>query len=811
MFELVRDSVKLYKAMPQADGTLAKEGEALTAGWRMVLSESDPTGDFPGAKITKTMRLAVPDGTPLILEYRYELTGYKEGLKDIWLEATNRAYFLTDPSQGSGDNTISESWSISGTSGGLHTNRHIQIVKVDESNSKVVIPGTKFTLQEWKNGSTWSDVTTVTQPLTTGADGSLIVDGFGDNLQYNVLYRLIETEPAPGYLLDTANPPTVEFYYHNDSQDVPEGYPEWDTVPKGSAVDLSQNSATHYITNKAESAQFSVKKLWKYEGGAPVTNPPEATFQLMRVATEKKQDVVVNDPLAGKVTVTVAAAQYNYGDSGSGTPYEVPKGTVLTVRVRHAGWSGENPSVYLSVPNNNDVKINPTIRRPADDPNAIEFDYEAKYSVVLWVRTGYWDGYPTFTCTYPGQSTGGTTGGSTGGTTPTEFEPELVGTITLNAANNWTWNSEEHKDMVLTQGQVTKGDGTIIPVWYSYYVREIPNASYPYAVSYSNKSGNDYTAITSGTITVTNTLPPPPADVSVTVNKTWAGLENWKNLETVNCELFQKTWASEAEFQAAQENAPLDYNVTYGMTEEAITALAGGTLKRMEAFTLNSGDNWTWSKSNLPAGADGKYYTYFVVEQPGDYTVTYSPQVHDGTITVTNTTTQRPTDIGVDKKWFSFWGDDMTASRTGSVPFDLYRVATPEGGAAQAAEKIGTFSVSQTGNWTWSSKNEPLLPDGLLKEEYKALAEGEPKVKVTYTYYIQELVDENATEKYTVDYENNDGISQGTITMKNTLESPKFELPQTGGPGTRTYALAGVALCLLAVTGLACKRRRGAK
>ena len=99
----------------------------------------------------------------------------------------------------------------------------------------------------------------------------------------------------------------------------------------------------------------------------------------------------------------------------------------------------------------------------------------------------------------------------------------------------------------------------------------------------------------------------------------------------------------------------------------------------------------------------------------------------------------------------------------------------------------------------------------MLKEEYKALAEGEPKVKVTYTYYIQELVDENATEKYTVDYENNDGISQGTITMKNTLESPKFELPQTGGPGTRTYALAGVVLCLLAVTGLACKRRRGAK
>lgn len=813
VFELVRDSVKLYKATLQEDGTLAK-GDALTAGWRMVLSESDPTGDFPGAKITKTMRLAVPDGTPLILEYRYELTGYKEGLTNFWLDATNRAYFLTEPSQGSGDNTIGEEWKISGTSGGLITDRHIKIVKVDESNSKVVIPGTEFTLQEWKNGSTWSDVTTVQQPLTTGADGTLTVDGFGDEpgdkLHYNVLYRLIETKAAPGYLLDIANPPTVEFYYHNESQTAPAGYPDWETVPKDSAVDLSQNSATHYITNKAESAQFSVKKLWKYEGGAPVTNPPEATFQLMRVATEKKQDVVVNDPLAGKVTVTVAAAQYNYGDSGSGTPYEVPKGTVLTVRVRHAGWSGENPSVYLSVPNNNNVQITPTIRRPADDPNAIEFDYEAKYSVVLWVRTGHWDGYPTFTCTYPGQSTGGTTGGSTGGTTPAEIERKPVGTITLNADNSWTWNSKQYETdtgkKLPIHGETEDGK----EVWYSYYVVE--NNSGSYGVTYSPSEGGDPVAITSGTITVTNTLTPPPADVSVTVKKVWAGLGNWDDLATVNCELFQKTWASEAEFQAAQENAPMDYHVTYDMTEEEIAALANGTLKRMETFDLRSDDNWTWIRSNLPGGADGKYYTYFVVEEPGDYTVTYTPQVHSGEITVTNTTEKKPTEIQVNKQWFNHLGTSTDApTGINEVEFELFRIAKV-GDTSEAPTTVGTYQVTSAGNWTWNSKTAGL---DLLAKEYK-----ENKT-YTYTYSIQEIVPEKAG--YTATYWGGENlpenwstvnfstelapIQSGTLVIRNTLESPKYQLPQTGGTGTAPLRLAGLTLALTAACLLHRKRK----
>ena len=807
VFELERDSVKLYKAKLQEDGTLVK-GDALTAGWRMVLSESDPTGDFSNAKITKTMRLAVPDETPLILEYRYELTGYKEGSTNVWLEATNRAYFLTEPSQGSGDQSINDNWPIIGTSGGLITDRHIKIVKVDESNSKVVIPGTEFTLQEWKN-DTWSNVTTVTQPLTTGRDGSLTVKGFGDKpedkLHYNVLYRLIETAPAPGYLLDRANPPTVEFYYHNESQTAPAGYPDWNTVPKDSAVDLSQNSATHYITNKAESAQFSVKKLWKYKGGAPVTNPPEATFQLWQVATEKKQDVVVNDPLASTVTVNVSKGMY--GRDTAPVPHRVKKGDTVKITATAAGMS--KPVAYVYPLTLADWQGNeyPLTRVGNTDTWTYEFTAQYNVNVVILSKT---NDLPALACDYPGQSTGGTTGGST---PSTEYqETPLDYTITLNATNNWTWNSEDYRteDGKKLPIHGTTEDGKA--VWYSYYVRE--NNSGNYGVTYSPSKDGKPVAITSGTITVTNTLPPPPANVSVTVNKTWAGLGEMENT-SVNFKLIRKAWESQEAFQASGgADTYSDYGVKFEMTAEQIAALESGTLFLEGEYTLTKNGGWTWTKSNLPGGADGKYYTYFVVEQPGDYyTATYTPQVHDGVITVTNITEKKPTEIQVNKQWFNHL-DTSTDAPTGtdSVEFTLYRIAQVDGQPVEGQTEYGPFYLTKAGNWTWNSKTAGL---NLLAMEY---IDGHA---YTYSYYVQETIPENAGYKATygiVDDMAGESptviikdelalIQSGTLVIRNTLDSPKYQLPQTGGTGTAPLRLAGLILALTAACLLHRKRK----
>ena len=298
------------------------------------------------------------------------------------------------------------------------------------------------------------------------------------------------------------------------------------------------------------------------------------------------------------------------------------------------------------------------------------------------------------------------------------------------------------------------------------------------------------------------------------MKKVWAGLGNWDELETVNCELFQKTWASQAEFQAAQGNAPLDYGQTYGMTDEAIAALAGGTLKRMDTFTLNSADDWTWSKSGLPAGsADGKYYTYFVVEEHQEFTTTYTPQVRGGEITVTNTTEKKPTKIQVNKQWFNHLGQDITASTTQDrVEFKLYRHTQVDGQPVEGQTEYGPYQLTKTGNWTWNSKAAGL---NLLAMEYK------DNQTYTYSYYVQETIPGNAGYKATYGSAETPPddlsgvecstelapIQSGTLVIRNTLDSPKYQLPQTGGTGTAPLRLAGLTLALTAACLLHRKRK----
>ena len=95
-----------------------------------------------------------------------------------------------------------------------------------------------------------------------------------------------------------------------------------------------------------------------------------------------------------------------------------------------------------------------------------------------------------------------------------------------------------------------------------------------------------------------------------------------------------------------------------------------------------------------------------------------------------------------------------------------------------------TYTINNTDGWTWSKNDLPLTgkdTDGNI---------------VYYTYYV---VEHNGTN-YDAKYENNEGISSGTITIKNTeSDTPAYELPETGGSGTIKYIMGGILLMLASV------------
>ncbi len=838
VFDLLRATVKLYKAVEQSDGTFAA-GEEILTGWRWTSGVNDPTDLFPDEKITKIIRLEVPDSTPLILKYSYKLTDYNEtevnkpgyNKGKIHLEAVNKAYFTADPSQSQGDTINKQDWELGGTSGELYTGRYLKVVKVDESNTSVTIPNTKFALQAW-NGDEWVSVSGK-ESLATDQYGELVITDFGkeNGPKANVLYRLIEVEAAPGYIFDADAPSMVKFFYYEEGTQQPEGYPDFSQISaalKDGAVDLSEVSASQYITNKADKAKFSVKKLWRYDDGSTVANPPAVQLELMRVATQQQQSVLVNDPLANTATVTVIARQWDGGKSTSNV-FSVPKGSAMTVTVSQTGLANQTPDFQLSLGNNNWKYISLDYTSSGD---AITFSYTAKYDVTLVITTHCSGEDLELTCSYPGQSTG-ETGGSSGA--DVELERKSVGTITLDSANGWSWDSTWESvdpDWVKIQGDFTKENGETCKVWYSYYVRELENASYPYEVRYSNKSGENFISVSTGTITVTNIVPT-PTPASLTVTKQWKGLGSL-DTQSVSFELFQKEWSDKEACSSAKAGEYNAHGVMFGMTDEAIAELENGTLKRLGTYSLNLGDGWTWSSAaaglTLHSSINGRYYTYFIVEQPGDFTTTYTPEVSSGTITVTNTTEKKPTCIQVDKQWFDYFGEDANNTvNIDKVEFELYRVAYVEGVQIGNHELVGTYEVTKTGNWIWNSNDEPTLKDNpLLAMEYKVESEGESDEPVgktyTYSYYIREELPENAG--YTVKYWSGEAmlddssmlvfsdelnpITSGIFIMRNTLDSPKYELPQTGGSGTAGIRLAGLALILSAALFLARKRRKGA-
>ena len=813
IYNLVQSSVKLYYAKLGEDGTPLRDasgnliaGDAVRGGWRWTADEDSPDSDYNATWITKFIRLEVPDATPLILYYSYQLEHHNEEIERFQLNAKNKAYFLAYPDQAKESDQTQTDWKSTTTTGEVYTGRSLTITKMEEGNSNVVIKGAQFkvykAVQDESGAWQWSsepltltstdDNHTVREYYETDYNGRLMVK-FEDGYETNVLYKLVETKAADGYFLPDS-PPTVKFYFKDDTNttvQLPDAYLLQD------AKNLSKQSIFEDIYNTPNDANFSVEKVWMDSFGNNVTksHSGSVTFELVQLASETKQDTSVVDPLlnTAKVTVKIGA----HGDIHYTKSDTLPKGSVVTVRITVPDGATPEARTYVTGNGNHGDFYTNSVTVPAIRAgNTYTFQITVTHNINFEVHgKTNWDNVSGYSCTVAMPSSS-----SSGSGEAMQFEPKVVDTITLSDSNGWHWSSVEHKGKVPLHGVEYDEAGNPHNVWYTYYVREISGG---YDPVYSNWDAERGTVIglSTGTITVTNTLPPPPEPAAIEIQKQWSGLGELEN-EQVNFRLIRKQWDHEPTAEERQTHEELAYDDDLSGYPE---------LSEIGQYTLTKTGGWKWSSENvvtLDSYYNGKWYTYFIIEEPGNYSVTYPKEISSGTLTVINTTERKPTSIEVDKQWFDYFGKDVTQDRQGKISFELRRVTKLDGAVVEGSDTlIGTYDVSQASipAWKWSSEKEGLI---LYSEEMIALTEGTEKVKVTYEYYVKELEGENASEKYDVTYEG-DYVSSGTITIKNTLESPKYELPKTGGTGTLAYTLAGLLLTLTSALALTQKRRKG--
>ena len=260
----------------------------------------------------------------------------------------------------------------------------------------------------------------------------------------------------------------------------------------------------------------------------------------------------------------------------------------------------------------------------------------------------------------------------------------------------------------------------------------------------------------------------------------------------------------------------------------------------------SSVSDWASRITDLPLydfvgqGSEGQGYIYSyaveeikvngepVIEDQTDiYNVTYT--VTGNTTGIKNTAKDDLIKIDVKKQWLDPDGNAVTGDLEpkATVSFKLIRTAkyTPVGTApakddsvrfiTDGANEDGCYIISKGSDAKWTYQFTDLPTSGKLKE-------GDHLYNVSYSYSVVEMMINNASgttedpsDRYTVSYTitgttfDDRGellTGEGTITINNQSIAT-YELPSTGGPGTRLFTILG-SILILGAGVLLWRRRR---
>lgn len=252
---LVQNSVKLYQVTKNEDGTTTKT--LLSVPW--TFEEQLGANEWDSDRGCILRMSDVPDGTHLLLEYKYqvETNAPKNGIIDD-LSIGNKVTL-----EGTGYETAADKfekkWQETQTSGQVTSGRTLAIYKVARGDYGTVLPGAEFTVYTvdtsvtpyaFTEYTTRPDGSAFPNPMVTDDSGRLTIriqdnEDAPLNFDYDTLYALKETKAPAGYRLPDT--PQVFYFYFSNPEGAARTLPQ--NLPTG-AMDLSQTDQQKFVENE---------------------------------------------------------------------------------------------------------------------------------------------------------------------------------------------------------------------------------------------------------------------------------------------------------------------------------------------------------------------------------------------------------------------------------------------------------------------------------------------------------------------------------------------------------------------------------
>ena len=226
----------------------------------------------------KQFTAIVPDGTPCVLEYVYEV----ENMNNKSQVTLSNSASLS----GVDESTVTNSVVVKEASSSAWVKKadQLQLVKVDADRYQITLQNAEFQVEKYENEN-W---TNVEGTYRTGENGTCIISL--KKLDRSCLYSVKETKAPDGYTQSDAR------YYFVALREDQKADDWWNQNQQlVSALSISKNDITFveysgfkelYIPNKASS--LKVTKLWRNPDGSPAKDTKDVTVQLYQNTTKKE-------------------------------------------------------------------------------------------------------------------------------------------------------------------------------------------------------------------------------------------------------------------------------------------------------------------------------------------------------------------------------------------------------------------------------------------------------------------------------------------------------------------------------------------